>query len=363
MNRRRCFWSGLIAIGVLWLSLGLLFLRQVPRMTPIKAGIIEEFWERACGAVLDPESTRDAYGGGFAGPTVKEVAAGKGAYRSRGIIYGPFDGWYVYEHGHMHGSHLFRVPEADVQDSFARVIDLLSKPDNREALEPAVRKALIAWEKLPDGPERTVARFLELVQEEQLDSRKQWFKGAYELTVLAKEDVRERWMRSRNYTTAIAFEAFYLSALVLFLCWPLLRGKGRIAWALHLAVTPFLFMLPVYLGYATMSFSSAGASGGVVYPWFLTRLPSSWFPSFDHELFLAFPKFLDPLSQTTGPPMSLSWRSMPGPATVLALGCLLSVMIVFLRAYEWAARERSQLTRMAIEKRAAGKENGTSTVG
>jgi hypothetical protein len=319
-----------MAVGTLWLSLAILFVVQVPRMTPIQEGVIEGFWERACGVVLDPESTRDAYGRAFAGPTVREVAAGKRAYRSRATGYGPFDGYYLYSDGHMHGSYLFRVPVAEVRDSFGRVIHLLNEPANRDALEPAVKNGLVAWEKQPAESDRTVERLLELVRQEQLEARKQGFKGAYEYALAEVEDVHNRWHRSLNFGLAIALEATYLGLLVLFVCWPLLRAKGRIAWAIHLAATPMLFMLPAYLGYATMSFSSAGQSGGVVYPWFLTRLPQSWCPSFDHQLFLAIPKVLEPLSQTTGPPMSLSWRSMPGPATAFLFGCLLAGMPLFI---------------------------------
>src|SRR5262249_33700931 len=201
----------------------------------------------------------------------------------------------------------------------------------RNALEPAVRTALMAWETSPPGPDRDVCRFLELVRGEQLkaatqrlaevtkESTEKWHRYFQD----REESVAERWDRSGRYGAAVVFEAVYLGLLSLFLCWPLLRGQGRIAWAVHLGLTPFLFMLPAYLGYAIMSFSSAGPSGGIAYPWLLLHVPGSWLASADRQLFLAFPKVLEPLSPPLGPPMALSWRSMPGPATAPAAGGLL----------------------------------------
>ena len=259
------------------------------------------------------------------------------------MIYGPFDDWYVYERRHMHGSDLFRVPGADVRASFGRVIEVLEKPDNRNALEPAVRGAMNTWEKLPET-ERSVSRMLQLVQERQLEAARERAEDLHEYYLLLRADVQERWIQSSKFGMQIVLEALYLGALTLFICWPLLRGKGSIAWAIHLGMTPFLFMLPAYLGYATMSFSSVGESGGVAYPWLLGGVRGSWFPAWDLKLFHALPKVLEPLSQTTGFPVSMSWRSMPGPATTTALGFLLAgplIFVDFIPTFNELGRRRS----------------------
>src|SRR5437764_161865 len=119
-----CFWAGLVAVVALWLGLAVLFGFQTPRMAPIKPGNLDEFWKRACGVDLEYQSV----------------------VRNRWLprIYGPFDGWYVYEGQHIHGSLLFSVRADGVRNSFEAVIAVLKEPGNRDVLEPAVRQGLIS---------------------------------------------------------------------------------------------------------------------------------------------------------------------------------------------------------------------------
>src|SRR5262249_43683554 len=102
-QRKSCFWAGLIVLGALWLGLAVLFGYQTPRMAPIKAGNVDEFWKRACGVDLEYQTV----------------------VQSRRLIYGPFGRWYVYEQQHMHGSWLFHVREDAVRGTFEAVLRLL----------------------------------------------------------------------------------------------------------------------------------------------------------------------------------------------------------------------------------------------
>src|SRR5262245_7517921 len=311
--RAGSFWTGLVVLVGLWLALAAMLGYQTPRMSPIQPGTVDEFWKHATG--VDREWRTSS--------------------RTRRLIYGPFDEWYVYEWQHLHGSLLYRVRKDVVQATVGSVREALDDPAIRNGLDPAVREAILLWEKLPSGPDRNEASFLKLICNEQLGALKARSPDLHDYQFQRQGDVAARWSHSGWYWAAITFEAVYLGLLSLFLCWPLLRGTGRIAWAIHLGLTPLLFMLPAYLGYATMSFSSAGPSGGVAYPWILIRFPQAWFASLDRTLFLALPKFLAPLSQLPGPPMALSWRSMPGPATALAMGALLAAFPFLFSRKPW----------------------------
>src|SRR5262249_29883949 len=77
-------------------------------------------------------------------------------------------------------------------------------------------------------------------------------------------------LRTRWYWATLLFEWLFLSGLVLFAAWPWVRGQGWRGWAIRAGLLPMLFMLPVYLGYATTSYTSAGPSGGILYPWLLS---------------------------------------------------------------------------------------------
>ncbi len=136
-----------------------------------------------------------------------------------------------------------------------------------------------------------------------------------------------RWVRNKWYWANIAFEWLFLSGLVLFAAWPLLRAKGWITWAIHLALLPLLFMLPVYLGYATFSFTSAGPTGGVLYPWLLRISHGGSCNDFDREILAFTPRILEPLSAPIGSPLSLSGRGMPGPTTMVIAGLIIALLV------------------------------------
>jgi len=88
-----------------------------------------------------------------------------------------------------------------------------------------------------------------------------------------------------------------------------------------------LFMLPVYLGYAAYSFTSAGPTGGVLYPWLLMNVSGGSCNEFDREILAYTPRILEPLSAPIGMPMALSGRGMPGPTTTIIVGLLIALLV------------------------------------
>src|SRR5439155_6303289 len=137
-----------------------------------------------------------------------------------------------------------------------------------------------------------------------------------------------RWARSKWYWANVTFEWLFFSGLVLFAVWPLLYGKSWWRWAVHLGFLPMLFMLPVYLGYATYSFTSAGPSGGVLYPWLLSGFFGGRCNELDRQILAHLPRILEPLSAPIGMALSLSGMGMPGPTTMV-IACLLIALLVF----------------------------------
>ena len=141
----------------------------------------------------------------------------------------------------------------------------------------------------------------------------------------------ERWHRAKWYWANLFFEWVFLSGLVLLLLWPVLNRVGAARWAAHYAAAPILFMLPVYLGYATFTFTSAGPSGGVLYPFLISRIHGGTFTRFDEQILPFVPQILEPLSTPIGPPMALTGMGMPGPVTMVSAGLLLGIIVFIVR--------------------------------
>ena len=105
-------------------------------------------------------------------------------------------------------------------------------------------------------------------------------------------------------------------------------GAGRWRWAVHLALLPPLVCLPYWLGYVPLTFTSSDEKGGVLYPALIAQLSGLPWSGLDTAILGALPKPLEPLSQTTGPMLSLSGFGAPGPVAVTGLGLLIGVVIV-----------------------------------
>jgi hypothetical protein len=314
MSPRHRFLLGAVLVSFLWLVVVGLLIRLTPKMAPFRPGSARQFWKYACGVDFD------------------DVAAPSG-----GFVHGPRDGWYFYERPHMHGSDLYRVPQPDVEALLDWALQQVKECPEEDRIRDA-QWGVAEWDCLNlEGP----AEVRQLVQAIQAARLQRWktdhpdeFPALYNYRQMSEFQCNQRYQRSRWYWATVAFEGFYLCGLVLFALWPLLRNQGRLAWALHLGALPFLVMLPLYLGYAVASYSSAGPSGGVLYPRIYMHLTGSLFGRADYLVIPYLPQILEPLSQPGGSAMVLSWRSAPGPFTTLTIGVILAAA-VFALPWGW----------------------------
>jgi hypothetical protein len=88
-----------------------------------------------------------------------------------------------------------------------------------------------------------------------------------------------------------------------------------------------LLFLPYYLGYATWTFTSAGPSGGVLYPWVILCFGGLrlWTP-LDSWILEATPKVLEPLSQRLGSMLVVSGGCEFGPVAALVSGSVVAAI-------------------------------------
>src|SRR5205823_5088202 len=87
--------------------------------------------------------------------------------------------------------------------------------------------------------------------------------------------------------------------------------------------TPWLSSRASPRGSTQLTFTSAGPSGGVLYPWLLREFRGLPWTAWDSALVRNLPQLLEPLSQTPGPMMSLSFFGGVGPVAVTVLSVLL----------------------------------------
>jgi hypothetical protein len=277
-------------------------LRAAPAMAPVQEGDPATFWLQACR--IDVGVKRPGPLGGF---------------------YQPRDGWFIYYLQGFHGQFLYRVRAADSLRVFPRVARRLGDAPPG-ALDPDVEQAARAW--LQADPGRTDAALLLVkLREARLARLQELDRGAYEYALAAESDFADRWVRSKRYPLNVALEWAFLTGLILFATWPWLRGAGYVRWAVHVGLAPILFFLPHWTGYAQLTFTSAGPTGGVLYPWLIVQFRGLPWTPLDTTIVRGLPQVLQPLSQTTGPMLSLSGGRGVGPvaATVMAGGLVLII--------------------------------------
>src|SRR5438876_364621 len=90
---------------------------------------------------------------------------------------------------------------------------------------------------------------------------------------------------------------------------------------------PILFFLPYWLGYAQLTFTSAGPSSGVLYPWLLVWFRGLPWTSLDTTIVRSLPQILEPLSQTPGPMLSLTFFGGVGPVAATVMGVILGLAV------------------------------------
>ena len=132
--------------------------------------------------------------------------------------------------------------------------------------------------------------------------------------------LRYRWQRAKRYWLTALFEFGYLAGLILFIAIPWLRKGGRLAWSIHLGLVPLLLLLPWYLGYVPWVFTSAFPNGGILYPWLVIHLRGFPWTGVDSFILQHSPKILEPLSQSSGPPMAITGLGAFGPVAAFWIG-------------------------------------------
>jgi hypothetical protein len=186
---------------------------------------------------------------------------------SGGRVYFVDDSWAAYEVSHLHGSDLYYVALSAALDDFDAVVSMLELARERGEDNRFI-SGYVAWR---DDPE--LARDAQsLVESIKRELQRRMIQNGRDATWLGMEEQLfwQRWPRARWYWATIIFEWAFLSGLVLFALWPVIRNRSAMRRSVHVALLPLLFLLPAYLGYATYSFTSAGPSGGVVYPFLLS---------------------------------------------------------------------------------------------
>lgn len=291
------FWSFAVAI---WLAL------LAPRMAPVRHGTAEDFWEIACGIELAPPNHE--WGG--------RVLYDEG-------------GWVVYDRSHLHGSDAFYVSK---EEAAARLDDALVEVEKvrQSGLRSLSVEAVEKWQ--ADGG-RASGDLEKLIEDIQEAWRRRHIEKRPDLLPYYVDDeqsLAERWGRMKTYWAAIAFEWLFFTGLAAIALRPWARSLGPLGWGMPFALLPPLFMLPAYLGYSTFTFTSAGRSGGVLYPWLhsygtirLHRVIGVRMSEADHWILGHLAQLLEPISAPIGSPMALSGLGMPGPTEAVIFGLVL----------------------------------------
>ncbi|MFN7140678.1 MAG: hypothetical protein ACK4UN_15185, partial [Limisphaerales bacterium] len=285
------------------------FLLLADTMSLVQKGSSADFWQNASGIDLREQEH-------------ESIAAPFGGF------YQPRDGWYIYYSQGFHGKSLYRVPREQAVADFPEVVRKIRALDMDQELPPTVRWASAVLKRDPSNLELSPEQFLALAADERLKALRDRNYSLYESALSDEQAFTDRWVRFRYYWVTILSEICFFAGFTLFALWPWLRQKGRLSWALHLGFLPLLLMLPYYFGYASLTFTSAGPSSGVLYPCVIF-----WFRDFqiwtDADLWMLqyFPKFLELDPEALEPVSSFSGDNTMGPVSALLMGLMILICI------------------------------------
>jgi len=267
-------------------------------MAPIKQGTSRELWYAACNIALDPNV--------------------KNGWRGQVVLR---DGWFIYEFTHLHGESLFRVRESEAMKDFPQVIKQFDFECTNSEPNNYFVTGYMEWKATEESERNGVEGLLEKIEQARA--------GSHELdgyTYFQRYVLEKRLQQANWYWANLVFEFVFLSGLVWFAVWPIIKQKSPFHWALHLGLVPLLFMLPLYLGYATYTRTSAGPSGGILYPWIVLFLPGGSPNNLKQVILERLPQILEPLSQGIGTPMALTGQGMPRPTVVLVCSAVIAII-------------------------------------
>jgi hypothetical protein len=275
-------------------------------MAPIRPGSPALFWLFACGVDLD--------------------ATGRGNYIPGGDAYVIDENWVAYDDRNLHGSELYFVAMPDVMARFDRVVAELEEK-RQHGDESAFVQGYAEW-RVQNPDSRDITKLVEITKNK--FNERSAARGIRSLAyaVAQEQQFWQRWQRAKWYWANFVFEWVFLTGLALWTVWPGIRRRGPWIWAAHASTLPFLFWLPVFLGYASWSFTSAGPSGGIVYPFLLIFTRGGYCDSLDQWLLAHTPQILEPLSTPNGDFVSIS-GGMPGPTSAFIAGLILAANAFF----------------------------------
>lgn len=270
---RVCIGWTLVALCSLCIAIGLTLMST--RMAPHSPGTTDRLWTVAWGDI----DTIGFYG----------------------QVHPPRDGVFVYEIGYIHGSDLYTVPIAEAEADFQHAVTKLKQNMNKEDTPAWVPSGYDAWAtENNEGISKAESLIVAVNNAKRTYYIDQYPDYAVSLE-LREWEFEQRWAKTRWYWANLVGEWAFFSGLSLWIFWPLIRCARPLSWAMHLGLVPFLFAIPVYLGYATYTFTSRGPSGGVLYPWVASLMMSGGTCNdLDNWLITHTPQLLDPLSQSIG---------------------------------------------------------------
>lgn len=280
-----------------------------PPATPIPRGTAAQFWQAAAHVEIEP-------------PTFDAIHA----YPAR-------DGFYLFGIWAMHSTPLCCVPEAEVDAALPRVVAALERPPADE--RPWIRTGFEVWRAEGKGDAGGLVAAINSAYRATLEP------DLAEYVAWEEHNVDERWARSGRFGLNVAFEVALFALLVVVAVWPWVRRETRPwRWALHIGAVPALLFTPYLLGHASWVFTTAGVSGGVLYPALVgvVGAPIAWiWTPLDGPILDVLPQSLEWLSQTPGPARSLSGGGV-GPTGVAVLSMAIAAI-----AWVGAVRSVSQL--------------------
>jgi hypothetical protein len=278
-----------------------------PDAAPVRTGSAQDFWKVVCGEKQYPPGALGHWAG---------YVTPRGAF--------------LYEDCTLESTVLYEAPEAEVNAQFEQVVAKLGDPEI--PFRPYVVEGFKTWQAgLPQAgrnPEALVKAINEALFAKALSDHPR----AYYYHQFLSDQVEERRVRANWFWAAVVFEWVFLTAFLLWVSWPVVRGGGRMRWAVHLGAAPFLLYLPLYFDYAPYLYTSIEPSGGIHYPWMVVwfrGLPGWPLGPLDTWILRHMPPLLEPLSLKIGPVMAWTTFGIPGPTQMLAIGAVLALLILF----------------------------------
>ena len=282
-------------------AVGVWILSRLPRAASIQQGTSAAFWNHACDVFDGPRSDWNAF------------------------IYPPREGWFLYYDQEIHGARVYKVQESVAMVDFPAVVAAMeSHPASRN--RPYVRKGFKAW-KLADPTKSNAHLLLEEICKARLQRQQRADPESAAYLKNVESEFELRWNRAKRYWLTALFEFGYISGLIGFLAVPWLRNAGRVGWSLHLGFFPFLLLLPWYLGYVPLVYTSAYPAGGIVYPSLVFPLRGFPWTGVDSFIWQHTPKILEPLTQLRGTWIALTGMGAFGPVAALATGAIIGVIV------------------------------------